>query len=108
MYHGSTTQQLYDHWLMGLNTWLAIPDSRQNRTHSKRGCAEDFFDEGVASRLAPRTESDTWRLHVLKKARCWSTEISNHAEGGCPGCGHCLLLKKKLSRLPLKKLSPHL
>eukprot|EP00971_Amphidinium_carterae_P115796 2293631-Amphidinium_carterae.1 len=55
---------------MGLNTWLAIPDSKENRTHSKRGCAEYFFDEGVASRLAPRTESDTWRLHVLKKARC--------------------------------------
>eukprot|EP00971_Amphidinium_carterae_P165760 3285617-Amphidinium_carterae.1 len=95
---GSTTQEMYDHWILGLNTWLAISASMEDKTHAIRGCARYFFDEGIVSKSAPRTESDTWRMHVLKKARCWAREISNHAEGNLsfpPGM-------KKLTRRSLK------
>eukprot|EP00971_Amphidinium_carterae_P084228 1667456-Amphidinium_carterae.1 len=89
MFGGSSTQDLYDYWLLGLNSWLGLEQANCDKSHSIRGSAQYFFDEGEVSRHVPRTESDTWRLHVLKKALAWAREIAAHEAGGCPSCDQC-------------------
>eukprot|EP00971_Amphidinium_carterae_P213579 4238648-Amphidinium_carterae.1 len=86
--------------------WLGVDQASCDKSHCVRGSAQYFFDEGVVCRHVPRTESDTWRLHILKKALVWAREIAAHEAGGCPSCDHCRFLSKKLGRLPLKKVCP--
>eukprot|EP00971_Amphidinium_carterae_P142110 2814655-Amphidinium_carterae.2 len=102
-----SAQAIYDHWLDGLNAWVGVSNEDLGRTEARKGNADYFFDVGTPLAIKG-SSSQTWKIHVLKKALSWSKEIKGHRSSGCHACPQCTHLLAKVSRLPWSSVAPHL